>query len=575
MFKILAIMGIACLLIGTIVPVANNHSMIIAAQGDLLSVKIHVTPRTTLFEGDIVNCTITGNPQVKYWQINGQCNHTLFFGNDPVLFDPEPTPLNDTYVNLTVTVENGSGTASDSVQIQLKRIFFGDIHFHSSISDGYNKPETMYQNAISDNYLDFVGLTDHAELINQIDITPPQPLWMWLRSLIQVLQYKLLGHDEWAMEKEYVRRFYNPGHFTTFLGFEWSSGPWFPGGAPFSPNNHQDVCHICFTYRDDYDDAQKYSAWDKHTFDDIFAAMNAEWQKGHLNIGFPHHPLMQIRWWGGYTVNWTFLANNIQNTSARDQVLRGAEVYSRWGQAIGKYSGIPIEWPYSPLNIRDKPDFWVENGIWEWSKDARKNQRFVLEAASDTHVVDRPGSASAKNEKMSQVNPAGIDAVYATHNTRGELWDAMNNCSMYGLQTLKIRANVRFNGQMALGRWINCTTPLNIQVSVLSTFPGLDSSGRSMCPNGYNASELAYSIQDIWLVKKDTIRGQPYCKIIGSAHPNASLAVVTFTDRDVHPNDFYFVVIRQHGEHLPAGEPQIGNNEYLAFLGPVFIDTVS
>jgi hypothetical protein len=546
----------------------------VTAQDDSLSVILHVTPGTTLYEGDIVNCSIIGNPSIKYWQINGQSHHTLFVGNDPVLFDPEPTPLNDTYVNLTVTIENGTRSASTTVQVQLKRLFFGDIHFHSTISDGYNKPETMYQNAREDNYLDFVGLTDHAELMNQIDITPPQFLWMWLRSLIQVLRYKLLGIDEWAMEKEYVKRYYNPGRFTTFLGFEWSSGPFFPGGTPWSPYNHQDVCHICFTYRDDYDDAQKYSAWDRQTFDDIFSAMNAEWQKGHYNIGFPHHSLMQIRWWGGYTVNWTFLANNIYNVSARNQVLRGAEVYSRWGQAIGEYSGIPIEWPYNPLNMRDNPMFWVENGLWEWSKDARKGQRFVLEAASDTHRVDRPGSALAKGDADTQ-DPAGIDAVYATHNTREEIWDAMNNCSMYGLEILKLRANVRFNGQMALGQWINCSAPLHIQVTAFSTFPGLDSSGRSMCPNGYNESELSYPIQDIMLVKKDTSRGQPWCKVIGTAHVNSSLAVEQFQDPDVHPNDFYYVVIRQQGEHLPTDDPLSGNDEYLAFLGPVFIDTVT
>ena len=577
MLKTLTIMGIASLLLGAAMPLMStlqDTTTTAMAQDDTLSVTILVPSGSIVFEGDIVNCSITGSPSVKYWQINGQSHHTLFVGNDPVLFDPEPTPLNDTYVNLTVTVENGTRTAFASVQIQLKRLYFGDLHFHSSISDGYNKPETMYQNALKDNYLDFVGLTDHAELINQIDITPPQSLWMWLRSLIQVLRYKLLGIDEWAMEKENVKRFYDPGRFTTFLGFEWSSGPFFPGGTPWSPNNHQDVCHICFTYKDVYDDAQKYSSWNRQTFDDIFAAMNAEWEQGHRNIGFPHHPIMQIQWWGGYTVNWTFLANTIRNTSARDQVLRGAEVYSRWGQAIGKYSGLPIEWSYRPLNIRDRPEFWVENGLWEWSKDTRKGQRFVLEATSDTHVVDRPGSTSAKGELCSQ-NPSGIDAVYAIHNTREELWDAMDNCSMYGLQALKLRANVRFNGQMALGRWINCTAPLSIQVTALSTFPGLDSSGRTMCPNGYNESQLSFPIQDIMLVKKDTSRGQPWCKVIGTAHVNSSLAVVQFQDPEVHSNDFYFIVIRQRGEHLPVDEPLGGNDEYLAFLGPVFIDTVT
>jgi hypothetical protein len=96
-----------------------------------------------------------------------------------------------------------------------------------------------------------------------------------------------------------------------------------------------------------------------------------------------------------------------------------------------------------------------------------------------------------------------------------------------------------------------------------------------MCPNGYNTSELSHPIQDVMLVKKDASRGQPWCKIIGTAHVNSSLAVVQFQDSDVHPNDFYFVVIRQHGEHLPVDEPLGGNDEYLAFLGPVFIETVT
>jgi hypothetical protein len=581
MFRKIAIIGVLCILLGAMTPltIVNSHRITtVATNDDPLSVTLHVIPGTMVYEGDIVNCTITGNPQVKYWQINGQNHHTLFSGDDPVLFDPEPTPLNDTYVNLTVTVVNGSSSASDTVQIQLKRLFFGDIHFHSSISDGYNKPETMYKNAITDNYLDFVCMTDHGELINQQDITPPQPIWMWLRSFVQVLKYKFLGQDEWKMEKDNVRRFNNPGNFTTFLGFEYSSGPFFPGGSPFSPNNHQDECHICFLYRDLYEDAQKYSAWNQLTFDDIFAAMNAEWEKGHLNIGFPHHPIMQIKRWGAYTVNWTFLANMIKNTSARDRVLRGAEMYSRWGLAIGKYSGTPIEWPYAPLYIRDRPEFWVENALWEWSKDARKNQRFVLEASSDTHGIDRPGSASTKNERLTSGNPSGIVAAYATHNTRGEIWDALNNCSIYGLQTLKIRANVRFDGQMALGRWINCTAPLKIQITAQSTFPGLDSSGRAMCPNGYNASELSYPIQDIWLIKKDADRGQPWCKVIGAVHPNTSLAVVEFQDPEVHPNDFYYVAIRQKGEHIGESDTLNStgtNDEYMAFLGPVFIDRVT
>jgi len=72
--------------------------------------------------------------------------------------------------------------------------------------------------------------------------------------------------------------------------------------------------------------------------------MSDEWDKGNLNIGFPHHSQGRVSWkkFGSqdiielaYTTNWTFLANYVKNPKARDKILRGVEVYSRWGNAIG------------------------------------------------------------------------------------------------------------------------------------------------------------------------------------------------------------------------------------------------
>lgn len=80
--------------------------------------------------------------------------------------------------------------------------------------------------------------------------------------------------------------------------------------------------------------------------------MADEWDNGHLNIGFPHHPLMD----NGFeinTVNWTVLSDHMINSDARDKVLRGVETYSNWGQEIGKYSDIPITWPYPEKNFYD------------------------------------------------------------------------------------------------------------------------------------------------------------------------------------------------------------------------------
>ena len=542
-----------------------------------LTVHININPNTTVYEGDIIECNITGNPTTKYWKINDQNKHTIFHEDNPVIFDTEPTPLNEEYVNLTVCVENDNGTACDTARIKVKRLFFGDLQFHSTISDGYHPPDALYQNAIDDNYLDFACLTDHAEIINEIDWTPPQPIWMRLRTFLQFLGYKFLGRDEWQTIKDLTQEYYDPGNFTTLLGFEYSPGPWSPGGFAFGPNGYEDVSHLCFYYKEVYPAAPEYSAYDMHTFDDIFLVMEEERNKGHLNICFPHHPLMRIGKWGDYSVNWTFLANGLQNTDARNKLLRGVETYSKWGSAIGKYSEIPIRWPYDPKDCCDHPDYWVENGLWEWSKPEMNGQRFVLMASSDNHAVDRPGSASMESRvSKNHPNPSGIVAAYSVHNTRDEIWDALNNCTIYGSQVLKIRANVRFDGQMAPGRWINCTSPLKIQVSAFSTFPGPDRGGNRMNPHGYSADELDYPISDIWLIKKDRDKGQPWCKVIHHVTPETNLSIVEFEDFDVQPNDFYYVAIRQNGQLLedPGNTDNATRDEYMAFFGPVFIDSV-
>lgn len=574
--KITIIFSIILLLISSTITGQNIEKT--SFNSNQISVTINTLEMSVLYEGDIVECEITGEPDRIYWQVNNQSVHTTFIDDNPVLFDPEPTPLDQEYVNLSVHAVKDDTHTFDTIKIQIKRLFFGDIHFHSRISDGYHKLDTLYENAINDSYLDFVCLTDHAEIINSIDLTPPQPIWMRVQSLMQFLMYKLLGRDEWQIIKDKAVEYYKPGEFTTLLGFEYSPSAWYPGGSPLSPNGHFDTCHINFYYRDIYPDAPEYSAWEKYTYDDIFKAMAEENDKGHMNIGFPHHPLMTMGVGGSVSINWSFLANEIENKYERDNVLRGVETYSKWGTAIGKYSDIPVLWPYNKISIDDHPDYWVENALWEWSKNDTKNQKFVLMASSDNHAVDRPGSASMESRvSKNYPNPAGLIAAYSVHNIREEIWDSINNCTIYGTQTLKIRANVKFNDKISLGSWINATSPLKISIAALSTFPGLDNNGKNMHPHGYSPDELDYPISDIWIIKKDNERGRPWCKVINHTQPNTNLAVVNFEDPDVQPNDFYYVAIRQKGQLLEKNYNinDVARDEYMAFLGPVYINTVT
>ncbi|HHH79709.1 MAG TPA: DUF3604 domain-containing protein [Thermoplasmatales archaeon] len=535
-------------------------------------VHIVLDPYSVVYEGDIVPCVVTGNVTYKYWQINNQSHHTTFSGVNPVIFDPEPTPLNETFVNFTVVVENEYGTDSETIPLMVKRIYFGDIHWHSTLCDGMYPLNKMYSNAVADHYLDFAAYTGHGEFIDRLDIG------YWRVVFQNLLHYIMYGRNDWETIKSEAEDHYTPGEFTTFLGFEWSACQAYPGGFRQSKYGWEDVSHINFYYRDVYPEAMSYSAWKVHTYDDIFQKMSEEADKGRLSIGFTHHPVAKAYWMKvgnrylfpiSFTVNWSVLASKIENSGARNRVFRGVEVYSQWGTAIGRFSELPITWSYAEEACCDKSDYWVESAFWEWSKHLQ-GVPFVMIASSDIHKVDRPGSAEGRI--TTKPNPAGIVAVYAVHNTREEIWDALNNCSAYASQLLKIRANVRFDDQMALGQWINCSSPLRIRITAHSTFPGEDCSGKTMCPHGYLDTELAYPIQDIWLLKKDRIRGKPWCKVIGHVTPNKNLVVVNFEDPDVQPNDFYYVAIRQKGQLL---DPDRGIDEYMAFLGPVFINQVN
>jgi hypothetical protein len=559
----------------TIVPLATTESK---ADSGAPTVKININPYTIVYEGDIIDCDITGNPTILYWMINNQSHHTTFYNEDPIIFDPEPTPLNKDYVTLTVYAENAYGNASDSVQLIVKRIYFGDIHWHSKICDGDYPLDTMYKNAVQDNYLDFAASTSHSHYIDAwCNLCTSVPKWDLIKTILQ----RLLGYSEWQNIKDKAIEYYTPGKFSTLLGFEWTASSATPGGWKYSPNGWNDVCHINFYYRDIYPDAHKYSDYKELNYNMILEAMAKEYDKGHLNFGFPHHPqayvvtyilksISQRHLTCWYTTNWSFLANKISNPENRNKILRGAEVYSRWGTAIGQYytPDFPWLWPYRDDRFANQTDSWIENAMWEWSSNKMKNQKFVLIASSDTHQQDRPGSALI-GENSRLLCPSGIIAAYAVHNTRGEIWDAINNCSAYASQLLKIRANIRFDGQMALGQWINCSSPLNITITAQSTFPGYDSSGKNMKPHSYLEDQLDYPIQDIWLIKKDNDKGRPWCKVINHTSPNTNTVVVNFQDFDVQPNDFYWVAIRQKGEELKPGQ-----NEYMAFIGPVFIDNV-
>jgi hypothetical protein len=80
------------------------------------------------------------------------------------------------------------------------KLFFGDIHGHSRMSDGSGTPEDYYRYAREVSGLDIAALTDHADH----GIIPIKGgIWERIRNAANIA--------------------YEPGRFITFLGFEWTN----------------------------------------------------------------------------------------------------------------------------------------------------------------------------------------------------------------------------------------------------------------------------------------------------------------------------------------------------------------
>lgn len=80
------------------------------------------------------------------------------------------------------------------------KLFFGDIHGHSRMSDGSGTPEDYYRYAREVSGLDIAALTDHAD-----------------HGTITI------KGNVWDRIKKATNGAHEPGRFITFLGFEWTN----------------------------------------------------------------------------------------------------------------------------------------------------------------------------------------------------------------------------------------------------------------------------------------------------------------------------------------------------------------
>jgi len=209
----------------------------------------------------------------------------------------------------------------------LRNAYFGDTHLHTGLSfDAFilrtnTRPNDSYAYAKGQpvNYLgkteqrkaplDFLAVTDHAEYLGSLPLTadPNSPLskteWAKVNSndpkisaatFSKVILGPLSGKPDpqlnnpsylkagWQQLIDAAEKNYEPGKFTTFIAFEWTSAPLAEGKKPQN-------LHRCVIFRGNKVPATPFSAFDSLDPEQLWTYLENARKTGDDVIAIPHN----------------------------------------------------------------------------------------------------------------------------------------------------------------------------------------------------------------------------------------------------------------------------------------------
>jgi hypothetical protein len=209
----------------------------------------------------------------------------------------------------------------------LRNAYFGDLHLHTGLSfDAYilrtnTRPNDSYAYAKGQpvNYLgnteqrktplDFLAVTDHAEYLGALPLTadPNSPLskteWAGVNAddpkvsaaafskiIVGILSGKpnselndpAIAKSGWLQLIDAAEKNYEPGKFTTFIGFEWTSAPLAEGKKPQN-------LHRCIIFRGNKVPATVFSTFDSLDPEQLWTYLENARKTGDDVIAMPHN----------------------------------------------------------------------------------------------------------------------------------------------------------------------------------------------------------------------------------------------------------------------------------------------
>jgi hypothetical protein len=383
-------------------------------------------------------------------------------------------------------------------QNPLKDAYFGETHLHTGVSMdafiGGNRltPDDAYRFAKGEEVmvngrphrikrpLDFCAVTDHSEFMGEAYslMNPDAPgyddpvarsfreakdletaLGLYGKYVLTPLstggdphppffQGEAAIATTWQKNYEATENHYEPGHFTTIHGYEWTSAP---GGA----NLHRNVL-----FRDANVPEIPFSSNESSDPEDLWAWMQLQRDQGRKLFAMPHN------------------ANESKGLDFPETTLSGAPISAEYATIRASMEPL-VEMMQVKGNSEVVPQFWqtdefadFENAttIQKYNDRVFLKQNFVrygldrglkyhaelgvnpfkygFVGGTDNHngspgnvaednyrvgshgLTDREPEARAKNDlegemRIADTNPGAITGVWATSNTRGAIWDSM------------------------------------------------------------------------------------------------------------------------------------------------------
>jgi len=297
-----------------------------------------------------------------------------------------------------------------------RRLYWGELHEHSTVSDGYESPTFLYEYARDVSCLDFCGVCDHAHHTT---------------------------HSGWEKSRRATRDFHSAGKFVTFFAYEWGNAH----GGDFNIYAKEEFACSHTGLGSGYPMPFIGERSVERARQNLPVAALWEELKGMDVITIPHH-LYHV---------FTGDSSAGMDVYGGEKLEPVVEVFSNWG--CSEYRGCPGYPERGKIELQHFPHYLkAEKGRFLFQDMLAHGYRVGVIGGSDAHI-SRPGHLNAK-----WPHKPGLAAVYAHALTRDAVFDAIRRRHCYATTGTRIFVDFRIDGAM-MGEVVAARADRPVEVS--------------------------------------------------------------------------------------------------------------